>query len=229
MKPLYSQFEFEKATSRSLLPFNCQLCGKIFCCEKHTIQAAIKGNASYKIKFCSSNCADRAKYKQVTVNCKNCSKLFSKLPSDIKKSKSKNYFCSSSCAATYNNAHKTKGYRRSKLEVWLEIQLTKLYPNLKILYNSKEAINAELDIYIPSLSLAFELNGIFHYEPIYGKNELDKIHSLARIQNNDKRKFQACIENNIELCIIDTLRKRFNEENSQQFLKIITSIINKKL
>ena len=72
------------------------------------------------------------------------------------------------------------------------------YPNLEIHYNRKDAINSELDIYIPELELAFELNGIFHYEPIYGAEK------LQQIQNNDDRKFQACLEKGISLCIIDT-------------------------
>lgn len=37
------------------------------------------------------------------VSCKNCHKEFDKLPNQIKKSK--NHFCSRSCAATYNNKH----------------------------------------------------------------------------------------------------------------------------
>ena len=75
-----------------------------------------------------------------------------------------------------------------------------------------------------SLKLAFELNGIFHYEPIYGKKK------LAQIQNNDSRKFQACIENNIEFCLIDVSQlKYFKPQNAQKFLDIITSIINLKL
>jgi len=49
-----------------------------------------------------------------------------------------------------------------------------LYPDLVIHFNKKDAINSELDIYIPSLKLAFELNGIFHYEPIFGKENFLK-------------------------------------------------------
>jgi len=68
-----------------------------------------------------------------------------------------------------------------------------------------------------------ELNGIFHYEPIYGQDKLDKI------KNNDHRKFQACLEHNIELCIIDTSQqKKFNPQSSKVFLDIITRIINLK-
>lgn len=151
--------------------------------------------------------------------CKLCSKIINVENRD---NKIRN-FCSHSCSATYNNTHKTHGTKRSKLEIWLEEQLTTLYSNLEIHFNRKDAINSELDIYIPSLSLAFELNGIFHYEPIYGKEKLEKI------QNNDGRKFQACLENNIELCIIDTSSQiKFAEKSSIKFLDIIIKIINIK-
>lgn len=52
---------------------------------------------------------------------------------------------------------------------------------------------------------------------------------LDRIQNNDSRKFQACLERNIELCIIDSSKQmRFTEKSSQQYLNIITDVINTK-
>lgn len=72
--------------------------------------------------------------------------------------------------------------------------------------------------------MAFELNGIFHYEPIYGNDKLNQI------QNNDNRKYQACLEHNIELCIIDTSYfKHFKEDKAKEFLNIISSIINLKV
>ena len=119
---------------------------------------------------------------------------------------------------------KNTGTRRSKLEMWLQAQLDKLYPSLEIQYNKKDAITAELDIFIPSLKLAFELNGIFHYEPIFGKEK------LKSIKNNDLRKFQACLEQQIELCIIDTSsQKYFKENTSKKYLKIIIEVVNSKL
>ena len=140
----------------------------------------------------------------------------------IKSDKSKNLFCSHSCAAKYNNTHKTKGCRRSKLEIWLEQKLKEKY-SFEILFNEKNIINSELDIYIPHLKLAFELNGIFHYEPIFGKEK------LSQIQNNDNRKFQACLEHDIELCIIDTSQQKyFKEKTSLKYLNIICNIIESR-
>ena len=92
---------------------------------------------------------------------------------------------------------------------------------LEFHFNRKDAINGELDIFIPSLKLAFELNGIFHYEPIYGPEKLGKI------QNNDLRKSQACLERGIELCLIDVSSMTyFKPIKGRKFLNIIQNIIN---
>lgn len=81
-----------------------------------------------------------------------------------------------------------------------------------------------LDIYIPSLKLAFELNGIFHYKPIFGNDKLTKT------QNNDNKKLQACLEQNIELCVIDvSSQKYFKQNTSQKYLDIIIDIIKQKI
>ena len=134
----------------------------------------------------------------------------------MKKSKSGNLFCSKSCSTKYNNENKKSGSRRSKLEMWIEEQLKNKY-EFEIIFNGKDTINSELDIYIPSLKLAFELNGIFHYEPIYGDEK------LKTIKNNDNKKFQACLERKIELCVIDTTKK-----NDKKYLEIINTIIKLK-
>jgi hypothetical protein len=171
---------------------------------------------------CCKRCARQFSSPVVIVKCKQCEKEILREPSQVKRAT--NHFCSHSCHATYTNAHKTTGTRRSKLEVWLEQELTLLYPSFEFHFNRKDAINGELDIYIPSLRLAFELNGIFHYEPIYGQEKLDSI------QNNDHRKFAACAEAGISLCIIDTSKhKYFKLKHNQPYLDIITNIISQAI
>jgi len=154
------------------------------------------------------------------IECDNCGVIFNKTKSQQKKSKSGKHFCSSSCSATYNNKHKKTGTRRSKLEEWLEFQLIKLYPDLEIIFNSKEQINLELDIYIPSMKIAIEINGIFNYKPIYG------IEKLNKIKQYDKERDVLCENYNINLHTIDTSdQKQFTPESSERYLKEIQNII----
>lgn len=106
----------------------------------------------------------------------------------------------------------------------MEQKITADFPGLYVIYNGKEVINSELDIYIPNLNLAIELNGIFHYEPIYGKEK------LASIQNNDNRKFQACLELGIELMVIDSSGLTYFKENkAMKYYNPIKQIIDRKL
>lgn len=226
MKPLYTQEQFESAKSNDKLPCECYHCKTTFKKKKKYIKQVVDNIEPTSCRFCSGSC--RTKYNQPTppleVECTNCQTIFLKKQSEIRKSKNRNHFCSKSCSATYNNKNKTTGNRRSKLEAYIEEQLTILYPNLDIHFNQKDAIGSELDIYIPILNVAFELNGIFHYEPIYG---IDK---LNQIQNNDKNKFQLCIEHKIDLCIIDTSAQKYvKPSTSQKYLDIIINIINERL
>jgi hypothetical protein len=138
--------------------------------------------------------------------------------------KSKHHFCSQSCAGKYHNTHKTKGTRISKLEKWLAVQLPILYPTLEFHFNRTDAINSELDIFVPSLKLAFELNGVFHYIPVFGDKKLQST------QANDINKVQACQEKRISLCVIDVShQKYFKEQTCKPFLTIIENLINLKL
>jgi hypothetical protein len=218
----------EKYTFRlnnSMKILTCDQCGEDF--EVNNNQWKVRRYAKSKHghgTYCCRNCQTIAKgmLPAITTKCSHCGEQITKQHSQC--SDTNNYFCSQSCAATYNNTHKTKGNRRSKLEKWLEEQLTILYPTLHILYSDKTTINSELDIYIPSLKLAFELNGIFHYEPIFGDTKLDQI------QNNDHRKFQACLDHKVELCIIDTSQHTYvKPSTSQKYLDIIIKILNEKL
>jgi hypothetical protein len=208
---------------KDLIEFMCDECSVTFYRKKRTLARGTVDKEA-KTQFCCRECNSKFDFKKTfsLVECKNCNTKFYK--ANIQILKTVNNFCCKSCAGTYNSLHRKRGTRRSKLEIWLEEKLPIIYPNLVFEFNQKHRINSELDIYIPSLKLAFELNGIFHYEPIYGEKKFNQI------INNDHRKFQACLEHDIELCIIDSSKEKyFKESNSYKYLDIIKNIIDLKL
>jgi hypothetical protein len=217
----FTQEEFDSSKPTDALLCMCDFCGKDFQRTKRGIQMALLKEA--KRDACSRKCShSSADFPRVEINCFNCGCPFLKRKSQFEKTK--NHFCSQKCSGIYHKKHQTHGNRRSKLEIWLEKELVELYPAMELKFNRRDEINSELDIYIPMLKLAFELNGIFHYEPIYGADKLNQI------QNNDLRKFQACLDKGIELCIIDTSQQKyFKEKTAKKYLDIIIDIIKKKM
>jgi hypothetical protein len=220
MKPLYTQEQFKTAKSLDKLPCECYHCQDTFYLTKHRINMVLNPNRKDVLgKYCQNNCRSNIKEKVI---CLSCGVEYFKNSNEIKRFP--NHFCSRSCVASHRNKNKTTGTRRSKLEIWLEEQLTQLYPDLPIDFNKTSAIGSELDIYIPSLNLAIELNGIFHYEPIYGINKLNQI------QSNDKSKSLACHEAKIDLCVIDTSAQKYvKPATSQKYLDIIINIVNERV
>ena len=194
----------------------CDYCRKDFLRLTRHIAAHRIGNC--KNTFCSHACKNQSQNIQVTVQCKFCSIQFLKTRSQL--IKSPNNFCSRSCAASYNNTHKSYGIRRSKLEIYLESRIREIYPSLLLLCNDKTAIDSELDFYFPDLHLAIELNGIVHYEPIFGDTKLSKI------QSNDTKKAYLCNQKHINLAVIDTSScKYLNHKAKNKFWNLIQMII----
>ena len=167
-----------------------------------------------KLNYCSAKCRPRVSGLQTQL-CLTCNSEVKRYASLMPKNG--NVFCNNSCAAIWKNKNRDPTITtRSKLEKWLEEQLKNMFTDLNILYNRTSEIGMELDIHVPSLNLAFEINGVFHYEDVF-KNGL-----LVRRLELDAKKRQLCLDNNILLIEIDTReQKYFTENSSQKYLDII--------
>lgn len=174
--------------------------------------------------FRCGECRKQKKTKEgrVTCTCTFCGSKFDRTRGEVKtnarSSVTGNVFCNSSCAASYNNRNKTYGIRRSKLEKLFEDHVRKNYPNLIIECNTTSAIGYELDLYFPELRLAVEVNGIFHYEPIYGEDK------FKRIKYNDKQKVLLCEQSGIELIVVPYI-KYLSKARKQEYLKTFDDIL----
>lgn len=172
--------------------------------------------------FCDRTCLGKQKASKKSVVCAHCRATFWKFPNQIRKTK--NNFCSKSCAGTYNNKHKSHGIRRSKLEFYIESKLRTEFPSIGFLYNSKAVIDSELDIYCPKAQCAVQINGIMHYQPIYGQDKLDNTMRL------DEQKREKCKELGIHLLEVDcSLQKRFDEQSADVYWQTIRQFLWKVL
>lgn len=220
MLPLYTQQQYDNAKGTDKLPCECKGCTKTFYKQKRVIRRSLVGEGYNTGDYCSQICVGQSTKTKQTFSCVQCSTVFEKMASQV----GKNNFCGKSCAATYNNKHKKFGTRTSKFELYCQGRLVVDFPQLDFLFNNKEAIESELDIYIPALRLAFELNGIVHYEPIYGTDKFE------RIKNNDIQKVIACYQHGIELAILDTSKLTYNKESRYiPYYNHIHTIIEKNL
>lgn len=204
------------------LTLQCHYCGMSFVRQLKNMHK----NPKNKLHFCNRKCYGQFKGETNTIKavCTQCGLPVSRKLSQHKLSKSRHMFCNNVCSARYNNKHKATGTRRSKVEAWLEQQLTAVYPNLEFKFNTLELMGFELDIFVPSLKVGFEINGLTHFRPIYGQEKFD------RMQTNDSLKRRTCQERGIHLHVVDvSAQKRFSPETSVVFFLEIQDVIKARL
>jgi hypothetical protein len=205
---LFTEEQYEAAKFRDFLLVKCDICGKDYLRTKRSVHVFIKRR--FIKDYCCMKCQKVSQSKTLPKECANCGKQIMVKSGIVKRreksSQSNKFFCNHSCSAVYYNKHKIKGIRRSKLEIFLESKIKEEFPNLKMLPNDVTAINYELDFYFPTINFGIEINGIVHYEPIYGDKKFE------RTQYNDKQKILLCAEKGIELCIIPNIFDRFNDK-----------------
>jgi hypothetical protein len=193
----------------------CDNCGELHYKAQCEILRGLRRNKKF---FCSRECDSKHQTTKQEVACANCGINFLKIPSQI--AKTKNNFCSKSCAATFNNKNKKFGTRRSKLENLIEAMLVAEYSDILFSCNQKSAIGSELDFYFPTLKLAIQINGPLHYQPIYGQKKLDQI------QRMDAEKRLACQAHNIRLIELDCSEDKYlNTKKIEERLSQIKIIL----
>lgn len=197
---------------------SCFQCGRDF-------QQDVKyQNENIKLRqnnYCSRKCLGLTKRtNRIDIPCGQCNAPL-QIPERLyTKSKTKRFFCNSSCSGSYNNAHKEYGIRRSKLEKFVETKLPVDFPTLKFEFNKKDTIGSELDVFCPDLNLGIEINGICHYKPIYGDEVFNKI------KQNDAKKAKVCEEKGIQLFVLDTSKHSYvNEKTCDKYYQNIVAHI----
>lgn len=196
------------------LKIQCPSCSEVFPKLKKEYTRCVKNNPNHMF-YCSSRCTGKSQSRSKTVPCLECETTFTKTAAEIKKTKK--HFCSRKCHMTYCNKNKLTGVTRSRVELKLEERLSKDLPELEVIYSDR-SLGLELDIFIPTKQLAFEIQGIFHYEPIFGEEK------LAYIQANDERKRTLCKNAEINLIEIDISKYKYITED--RFEKIYSQILS---
>lgn len=172
-----------------------------------------------KNNFCSIECRNKFQDKKEDVICIECGIEFKKVLSEIKRKP--RHFCSEICRKNLNK-HKDWGSSRSKLEIAIEEHFKVVFPFINIDYNKTET-GYELDIFIPCLDLAIEINGIFHYKAIYGETR------LLRTQQIDKDKLIKCEELDIKLIVINVSEDGQSERIQKQRISEVEQIVRDRI
>lgn len=177
---------------------------------------------------CTLSCKNLDKGQAFIIQCVECGnttrRTESQLNTRLDKHGNCNQFCSRSCSVTHQNKNKTTGHRRSKLEIMVEDHIIENYPKLEFICNDSSLIGLELDFYFPDLKLGIELNGIFHYQPIFGE---EKLQSTIK---NDQLKIEKCKQFGIQLVQVDTsTQKTVNNKTSKPYVQKISDVIHSYL
>jgi hypothetical protein len=192
--------------------YKCDQCGK----EGYKKPSLLKNRKNI---FCCKECSDKFKDKRVEVICLVCQKVFLKEQCEIKRYG--RHCCSKECGKLLRIFHKNWGSSRSKLEIYIENQMKNIF-SFFIDYNNTET-GYELDIYVPHLDLAIEINGIFHYKAIYGMKK------LLRVQQIDKEKVVECKKRNIKLIVIDVSNDKSTKKVFRERFEQVLSLINERI
>ena len=199
-------------------------------CQECNIKIFLTKGRIREKNFCSRKCTAKyyAKFKRKTktvkpkriwakilnLNCSFCHKDLQRTSGEYKLSKTKTFFCNKSCKTKYANAYQIIHKPRSRAEKLLVSLIKESFPVLEVQENIRNILpgRLEIDIYIPKLKLAIELNGPFHYLPIFGQEK------LLKIKNKDLLKQIEISQLGLNLIIID-ISKLNSRQSTDLFIK----------
>lgn len=142
----------------------------------------------------------------IPLECNNCKKKFHvKKATIVAVDKGMNKrdlsFCHKACKTKKVDKIKRaiKNKTKSKPEMMLLTEIIKDFAYLQVHISDRTTLASglELDVYLPEKEIAVEVNGITHYQPIYGEDKLE------RTQRNDKLKRKEAQQMGIRLLTID--------------------------
>lgn len=159
--------------------------------------------------------------------CEGCGKDVRRRESEIKKSKHGKSYCSKSCRMKHYNAHilVRSSTQRSRAEDYLFEMMVSDFPSLKIIKNDRSFLSEhlEIDLYMPDIRLAIELNGPVHYLPIYGDER------FKRVQIKDAKKNLELHQKGVALLTLDISRLQSKKKTiaflSAQYSEVIKPLI----
>ncbi len=152
----------------------------------------------------------------LTLQCEGCGALVVRSEAHMRKSKHGKPYCSKSCRMRHYNAHilPRSSCHRSEPEDMLIGLIRAGFPDLELLPNDRTTLDShlEIDIYLPTIPLAIELNGPVHYLPIYGDER------LAKVQTKDSRKHLELHQRGIALLVLD-ISKLKSKKQQRAFIE----------
>lgn len=129
----------------------------------------------------------------------------------------------------YNTKKKNNTFNTSKIEQELEIELRKIFPNLKTQYKSKK-YPFHCDYYVPELDLYIEYNGTWtHGFHFFDKNNQEDLNKLEEWKNKNTKYYNSAIKTwtQRDILKLETAIKNhlnyvvwFNQEQAYEWIKL---------